>query len=299
MDRPPATPPFAVRELLHVGVASSQPEALAAFIERVLGLPVAERAADGTAYVRCDGYDHRLAIVPSARTGLAYIDLLLADDWELERAAAWLAEQGVPYREGTRAECVARRVAGFLELADPEGRAVALCYGPLWQGTRVAFPRAWSALGLGHVGLKCRDPRSVYRFYRDVLGFRLSDQVGMESAYFVHCADAKHHSVAILPWGPAARHELDHVMFEVPSLDDVMMAYYALLAEAPDRTQRPVRHPPSNTISVYVIGPDGYRLELGFGHRRVDPATHVARTLAPAAFADYWGGRATDPVQAP
>ena len=132
-----------------------------------------------------------------------------------------------------------------------------------------------------------------------MLGFRLSDQVGYDRAYFVHCADAKHHSIAVLPYGPDARHELDHVMFEVPSLDDVMMSYYAMVGQEPNRTQRPVRHPPSNTISSYIIGPDDYRFEFGFGHRRIDAATHVARTLAPASFADYWGGRATDPVQAP
>src|SRR5919109_115648 len=70
-------------------------------------------------------------------------------------------------------------------------------------------------LGLGHVVLGRPDTDDLVHFYRDVLGFRVSDTVaiGPISLVFFH-VNPRHHSLALaaIPGAPAG---LGHFMLEV------------------------------------------------------------------------------------
>jgi 3,4-dihydroxy-9,10-secoandrosta-1,3,5(10)-triene-9,17-dione 4,5-dioxygenase len=75
-----------------------------------------------------------------------------------------------------------------------------------------------AATGLGRVLINVRDCDATERFYRDVLGFRLSNHIDTESmaaplhAVFMH-ANRHHHSLAFAPLGIPRR--LHRRMLEV------------------------------------------------------------------------------------
>ena len=77
-------------------------------------------------------------------------------------------------------------------------------------------------LGMGHAVLHVKNINDVIPFYRDLLGFRLSDYMTRPfNAYFFH-ANPRHHSIAFIETGRNATH---HLMVELFNLDDVGQCY--------------------------------------------------------------------------
>src|SRR5262249_60534769 len=73
-----------------------------------------------------------------------------------------------------------------------------------------------------HAVLHAKHISDAVPFYRDVLGFRLSDyMVRPFNAYFFY-ANPRHHSIAFIETGRSATH---HLMVELYSLDDVGQCY--------------------------------------------------------------------------
>jgi hypothetical protein len=107
-------------------------------------------------------------------------------------------------------------------------------------------------------------------FYRDLLGFRVSDYILRPfKAFFFHI-NPRHHSLALIETG---RHGLHHLMVELHSLDDVGQGYDIALGE-PERIATALgRHPNDLVTSFYLRSPSGFMLEYGWGGREVDPAT--------------------------
>ena len=114
-----------------------------------------------------------------------------------------------------------------LWLNDPVGNRVEIFHGgevtsePFRPGRNISGFRT-GALGLGHVVLHVERFEDVMAFYRDVLGFRVSDYVTRPyPVYFFH-VNPRHHSLAFAATGKNAVH---HMMLELFSLDDVGQGY--------------------------------------------------------------------------
>src|SRR5260370_42653420 len=128
---------------------------------------------------------------------------------------------------------------------------------------------------IGHVVLNVRDVRSSVRFYTEMLGFEVSDVYpdGMVPGgmVFMRC-NADHHGVAlvgIMP-GQSPNKELNHMAFEVGTLDEVLRARDFLRAH-----KVPIdfegRRRAGVQIAVEFRDPDGHRLEIYWGLDRVKP----------------------------
>src|SRR3954463_3860459 len=79
---------------------------------------------------------------------------------------------------------------------------------------------------LGHVVLNCSDMEKSVRFYTEVLGFRISDIYpdGMVPGGMVFMRfNEDHHGVALVGSmdKPSPNFELNHMAFEVDTLDEV------------------------------------------------------------------------------
>ena len=153
-------------------------------------------------------------------------------------------------------------------------------------------------LGLGHAVVTVRDPAESLAFYRDVLGFRVSDFIRFEPApgaelelTFLHC-NPRHHTLALLPTPPRGK-RLHHFMVELGELDDVGRAYELCEERGVPIASTLGRHTNDHMLSFYVTTPSGFQVEIGWGGRLVDDATWRVETHRAASI---WGHR---PAEAP
>jgi catechol 2,3-dioxygenase-like lactoylglutathione lyase family enzyme len=122
---------------------------------------------------------------------------------------------------------------------------------------------------IGHVVLNVRDVAKSAEFYTQILGFQISDVYPDEMVpggmAFLRC-NTDHHGIALVGsrTGDNPNAELNHIAFEVPSLDDVIRAR--------DHLQRhlvPIdfagRRRAGCQIAVEFRDPDNHRLEIYWG----------------------------------
>jgi catechol 2,3-dioxygenase-like lactoylglutathione lyase family enzyme len=137
---------------------------------------------------------------------------------------------------------------------------------------------------MGHVVLTVERIDEAVRFYRDIMGFGLSDYYHHPFAgYFFH-VNPRHHSFALIQTGTNGIH---HLMLEHFSLDDVGQAL-DLATQDPDRIAVSLgRHCGDYMTSFYSRTPSGFMIEHGWGGRLIDPAswTPALRTEGPS----LWG----------
>ena len=122
---------------------------------------------------------------------------------------------------------------------------------------------------IGHVVLKVADLERSVTFYTEVLGFRVSDvypDTMMPGGMVFLRMNADHHGVALIGGasGPSDSAEMDHLAFEVATLDEVVRARDHL------RGQRvPIdfegRRRAGCQVAIEFRDPDGHRLEIYWG----------------------------------
>ena len=143
--------------------------------------------------------------------------------------------------------------------------------------------------GLGHVVLSTRDMTAARGFYRDLLGFRLSDIIRMQPSpqfgfdlEFFHC-NARHHTLALMPVPMPRR--LHHFMVQVATVDAVGFALERALAAGTPITAGLGRHTNDQMVSFYSRAPAGFEVEFGQGAIEVDDATwRVSRHDKPSSW---------------
>lgn len=270
---------MAVQALGYVGIEARSPEDWAGYGTDFLGLQLVERSA-GQLVFRMDHRRQRLVVTPGERDGARFFGWEVADAAALEAIAARLDAAGVAVTHGTRALADQRRVAGLVSLQDPLGNRIELVHGaeatdaPFIPGRNISGFRT-GALGMGHAVLTVPRMADVLPFYRDLLGFRISDYVTNPfHAYFLH-VNPRHHSLALIETGSAGLH---HLMIELFSLDDVGQGYdLALLGSEHVPNGRVAtslgRHTNDFMTSFYARTPGSFMMEYGWGGRTIDPAT--------------------------
>ena len=139
---------------------------------------------------------------------------------------------------------------------------------------------------ISHVVLNSHVSGRVAQIFCDALGFRLRDQTAR--ANFIGC-NADHHSLAFGRVGGTA---LNHVAFEVPTLDGEMRA-----AGRMKRSGVPIewgvgRHGPGNNVFAYFVDPNGYAVEYTTDMLQVDDSRYTPgtpETWRRAPHSDAWG----------
>ena len=144
---------------------------------------------------------------------------------------------------------------------------------------------------MGHVLVNARNSAETERFYREVLGFTLTDYVDtVVSGHSLHAVflhvNPRHHSLAFAELPIPKR--LHHVMLEVNSIDDVGAAFDRC-QELGVPLQRTIgRHQNDRMVSFYGYTPSGFCFEVGWGARDVDDRSWEVKVYPGAS---EWGHR--------
>jgi 2,3-dihydroxybiphenyl 1,2-dioxygenase len=251
----------------------------------VLGLEISTRQADGSFTMRMDRHAHRFFVSPGPANDLACVGWETASLEDLDAIVTRLGRAGVDVREGSAEKRALRQVQRLFEFQDPAGNPSEIYFGPAlvdrpFQSRLVRGGFIADEQGLGHVVLRANTKAESTRFYAELLGLRLSDQIICE--YYGHHVDlaffhanARHHSVA---FGDAQKKRLHHFMLEVRSMDDVGLAFDRALQGGARIMQTLGKHPNDGMFSFYARTPSGFQFEFGWGGKQVDDATWTTTT---------------------
>jgi len=245
----------------------------------LLGLQRVDKSRSTIAF-RMDDRKQRIIVNADGGEGIDVFGWEIADAAALDALAARLEAAGVAVARGTRALADERLVKDLITCSDPLGNRLEIFHGaevasdPFVPGRPISGFRT-GPLGLGHVVFNVESVDEIDRvmpFYRDVLGFRLTDYYSHPfEARFLH-VNPRHHSLAFIKTGKRAVH---HIMMEVFSFDDMGQGYDVALGS--DRVATSLgRHTSDFITSFYAFTPSGFMVEYGWGARSIDPATWQA-----------------------
>ncbi|MEU3328239.1 VOC family protein [Streptomyces albus] len=278
-----------VKELAYVVYEAGDLADWERFGVELLGMQLGERN-ENRFTLRMDAKAHRWIVTRGPADDLTASGYEVEDDAKLDALAERLRAAGLSVDEGDAALAADRRVERIFTTTDPMGNRVELVTGL----ADAAAPFASEALlgefvtGAGGAGHQVLLAHGVSReeylgFYRDLLGFRISDIIVEELSpgvvadlIFLHC-NGRHHTVAFgdMP-SPKRTH---HFMVEVTDIRDVGRAYDRCMDARQPFEMTLGMHPNDEMFSFYVFTPSGFSVEYGWGGLVIDDATWQVRTL--------------------
>jgi catechol 2,3-dioxygenase-like lactoylglutathione lyase family enzyme len=279
----------AVCAVRSIELAVSDLERSTAFYTEAWALDVVA-TVDGVRYFRAAGSDHYiLGLREESRPHISAIEFALPSREDIDVLAERLAI--VPGLMTGRPAAIARPGGGYgIDAADQLGRA--------WRFTADVAPATAQhspdrPFKISHVVLNSPTRELDIAFARDVLGFRVRDVTrGMT---FLGC-NADHHSLAIADGGEAA---LNHVAFDVDSIDAVMRGVGRLKRYGHPMQWGIGRHGPGGNVFSYYLDPDDFAVEFTAEVQQVDDAVYRVGTPADWDRPPYWDawGQAEPPSE--
>ena len=271
----------------YLGITSKRPDDWTGYATSLLGMQLVDRGGATRAF-RMDNRKQRL-VVTDGDDGLGFMGWEAADAGALDRLASRLDNAGIRVELAPQSLADERFVDRLIRFQDPEGNVNEVFSGQHIDMDRFVPGRPISgfktgAMGMGHAVLKVIDADRQMQFYRDLLGFRLSDYSSKPyPLYFFH-VNGRHHSFAMVGLGTRGFH---HFMVEYESLDDMGQGYDLAQTQEGRIAYTLGRHTNDYMTSFYANAPSGFFVEYGWGAREVDPATWQPHETFDGP--SYWG----------
>lgn len=258
---------------------------------RIFGVELVERP-DGAVNIRIDEMSHRITLYPTGREGLRNVGWELPDAETLEALVARLQSQGLAVTRGDEALCRERGVQMLYRFHEPYlSLDTELVVGQLskkfpFTPTRAIRGYKTGGMGLGHVVFHTHDVEGAVAFYRETMGFALSDYMAWDDieAVFLHC-NPRHHSLAImnLCMGRTSG-TFNHLMLEALDYDDIGYAFDIVRDEGIPLIMDMGKHTNDHMQSFYIRTPGGYGIEYGYGARLIGEDWRVRSYDQPMLF---------------
>jgi catechol 2,3-dioxygenase-like lactoylglutathione lyase family enzyme len=257
------------------------------FYSGVWGLEIVSKSAD-LVYLTARGSSSpwELRLRAADRDRLDLITYATADDRALMDIVALAEQNEWPVIAGP---APATEPGGGLaaRVVDPDGRTIELVTGVVKRSNlRGPVPGDAVPLSLSHVVINSPDPGRLVRSYDSVLGLRVTDY--LEDKMIFMRATAAHHTCAV---ATAPHVSLNHVAFEMISIDDFMRATGRLIRSGHELLWGPGRHGPGNNTFAYFHDPNGFIAEFTTGLERItDPQRWEPRVWESVPEqSDMWG----------
>lgn len=240
-----------VKRLGHATLSTPDLEKQLDYWTRIMGLAVVER-------------DAKRAILAS-KLGQESVVLEKGDHADLQRIAFQVApgtdladvarKLGALSVSSERRSDITPGVADAVVFTDPKGTLVEL-YSDYRFHARDKSEGGVNPLKIGHVASRVHDVKKVAEFYRDVLGFRVSDWIG-DHFVFMRCG-IDHHTVNFVRYETQRLH---HMAFEVKDWAEIQRACELLTRNQVQLVWGPLRHVVGHNIAAYHRNSDELRVE--------------------------------------
>lgn len=263
---------MSVASLGYIGFEVSDLDAWHSYMTGFLGLMAGKRNGASARY-RMDDRAFRIQIEQGKADDISFIGLEVETPEGLRELRERLEKADVPCSPASDNLKKERGVRDLLVLTDPAGLQVEIYVGATAL-TNMPFnsPAGVSAFmtggqGAGHVVLASEKIDEIRDFYTRLLGFRLSDTIGIPISpdftlvlEFYHC-NPRHHTLALAPM-PAPK-RLHHFMVEMATLDDVGFAMDRIGECGVKQTMTLGKHSNDRMVSFYAATPSGFEVEVG------------------------------------
>lgn len=278
---------MAIIALGYMGIRSDRLDDWQQFATGLLGMQMVDRGGSQKSF-RMDDRKQRLVVLDQPGDTLAFLGFEVERSQDLDAYGAMLEAAGVRVTRAQAAYSDERFVTDLIFFDDPAGNRVELFYGAHEADTAFAPGRPISgfktgALGMGHAVLQVESVDLLLPFYRDLLGFGVSDYaLTPYPLYFFHL-NARHHSFAMVGTGKRGFH---HFMVEFGNLDDVGQGYDLATVNG-EVAYTLGRHANDYMTSFYAHSPSGFFVENGWGGRHIEPQTWVPHETFDGP--SFWG----------
>jgi 3,4-dihydroxy-9,10-secoandrosta-1,3,5(10)-triene-9,17-dione 4,5-dioxygenase len=267
------------------------------YAEGVLGM-MSAASPDGGLYVKMDERQFRIGVRPGTRDAYAASGWEVRDQAAFDAAVAALERADVKLERGDSALCTLRCVQQLVSFADPSGNRHELVWGFKSDFAHFASPTGVSRfitgdIGMGHTVLPAPNFEATLRFWRELMGFGLSDIMNFQPAgadgptlpiHFLHCGNARHHSLALAAF--PVESGCVHIMVEVENMPEVGRALDRMAAHGVTQSATLGQHTNDKMISFYMRSPSNFDIEYGCGGAVVDWRAHVAHEFMRVSL---WG----------
>lgn len=225
---------------------------------------------DGIVYLRGQGEEPFIyALTDADYFGIDYINFGMNSSERLEQLYAQLKADGQDLLTDIQPMTTPGGGLGFF-LRDPQNRRLRIVADvAVNTDADPAFARPTK---VSHVVLNTPNLKQTEAFFRDQLGFRLSDYY-VERMSFMRCSH-DHHSIGLMQNLHASA---NHVAFEMPDMDSYMRGIGRLKQQGHVPSWGPGRHGPGNNPFAYFVSPSGFVIEYTCELEQIDEASHVAK----------------------
>ena len=273
-----------VTEIRYVGYGTSDFDAERAFYSDDWGL-VEVDATEDTAWFKTHGHDeHHVVRLHKRDSNCVEVIALAADSRaDVDALQQKVADAGCRIVHEARDLDAPGGGYGF-RFFSPDGLPFEISADVKTLDKRAMERWEGMPVKISHIVLHSPDHKEMVTFFTDVLGFRVSDWLG-DFMCFLRCNSA-HHRVALLPGPPC----LNHVAYDMLSVDDMMRGVSRLKKRGTDIRWGPDRHTAGNNTFSYFTTPGGFAVEYTSELEEVDFENHQDKVHEPGPQTmDQWG----------
>lgn len=281
------TLPFRYRKLAYAALTVTDLNRSVAFYRDLLGLAVSSENGD-MACLRCSRDHHNLILYRGLEPGLRRVAFEVETQADLESAFEHFERSGYEPQRVSKAELDRLKQGSSFRVREHHSGLVIEFLHAVMQVAQPFTPTVASIARLGHVVIGSADFAGTLQSLTTDFGFRVSDFVEGRFSFLRCFPNPFHHSLAI---GSSAESHLHHVNFMVTDIDDVGRAIHRMRKNDVKIVFGPGRHPPSGSVFLYFLDPDGMTVEYSFGMEEFpEQGAREPRMLEPVpASIDTWG----------
>ncbi len=268
-----------ILRLSHVDIKVPDMDLAAAYYSEVMGMSITERTDDRIFFKCWDEEDHHsLAVRYDPRTGMDRFTFKVEKEDDLDELEHRVETYGYAVHRMSKGEEIGQGES--IRFETPSGHEMELVYEVEKVGNALGklnpriIPEGYKGIApprMDHLLVNAEEVGEASKFYMDVLGFRLTEQLLDSEGHQIGTWMERSHSPHDLAVVAGPNGALHHFAFWLDDWDHVrkaadILAYNAIMVDV-----GPTRHGVTRGNTIYFFDPMGTRNEVFTGGYRPDP----------------------------